>query len=183
MISGDLQWKALLKKPFSIFRGTGPCPGFLKKARLTALHPDMSETVLHERILRNCGGDLENAIRRIFIKPFSTEYYINAMEDITTRTKIGRNWYKPPMDNEASGKLISRPNKPQDRAPLKSHKFESTSHLSDTCSKKTGINKIEIEKAEYTKETKDLSLHKSDSKPSEEELLYKLSIKNINIFF
>ncbi|MBW0526730.1 hypothetical protein O181_066445 [Austropuccinia psidii MF-1] len=41
-----------------------PMPWFLKqKDRLTALHPDMSETMIHETILRICGGDLEHAIR------------------------------------------------------------------------------------------------------------------------
>ncbi|MBW0460915.1 hypothetical protein O181_000630 [Austropuccinia psidii MF-1] len=69
-----------------------PMSWFLKqKDRLTALHPDMSETMIHKRILRKCGGDLEHAIGSRCIEPFSTEDYINAMEDITTRTKIGRN--------------------------------------------------------------------------------------------
>ncbi|MBW0557426.1 hypothetical protein O181_097141 [Austropuccinia psidii MF-1] len=79
-----------------------------QKDRLTALHPDMSETMVHKRILRKCGGNLEHAIRSKFIEPFSTEDYINAMEDITTRTKIGRNWYKFPIDNKNSGKPISK---------------------------------------------------------------------------
>ncbi|MBW0505437.1 hypothetical protein O181_045152 [Austropuccinia psidii MF-1] len=64
-----------------------PMSWFLKqKDRLTALHADMSETMVHKRILRKCGGDLEHAIRSRFIEPCSTEDYINAMEDITTRT-------------------------------------------------------------------------------------------------
>ncbi|MBW0479049.1 hypothetical protein O181_018764 [Austropuccinia psidii MF-1] len=68
-----------------------PMSWFLKqKDRLTALHPDMSETMLHKRILKTCGGDLEHAIRSRCIEPFSTEGYINSMEEITTRTKIGR---------------------------------------------------------------------------------------------
>ncbi|MBW0515430.1 hypothetical protein O181_055145 [Austropuccinia psidii MF-1] len=69
-----------------------------QKDRLTALHPDMSGTMVHKKILRKCVGDLENAIRRRCIEPCYAEYYINAMEDITTRTKIGRNWNKPPID-------------------------------------------------------------------------------------
>ncbi|MBW0511483.1 hypothetical protein O181_051198 [Austropuccinia psidii MF-1] len=114
---------------------------FLKqKDRLTALHPDMSETMGPKRILRRCGGDIENAIRRRCIEPCSTQDYINAMEDITTRTKIGRNWYKPPMDNKPSGKPIPKPNKPHDKAPLKCHKCGSTSHLANTCPKKTTFN-------------------------------------------
>ncbi|MBW0567794.1 hypothetical protein O181_107509 [Austropuccinia psidii MF-1] len=90
-----------------------------QKDRLTALHPEMSEKMVHKRILIKCGGDLDHAITSRFIEPFSTEDHINAMEDITTRTKIGRNWYKSPIFNKASGKPISKPNKPQDRFPLK----------------------------------------------------------------
>ncbi|MBW0554327.1 hypothetical protein O181_094042 [Austropuccinia psidii MF-1] len=141
----------------------------------------MSETMLHKRILRKSGGDLEHAIRSRCIEPFSTEDYINAMEDITTRTKTGRNWYKPPMDKKTSGKPIPKPNKPHEKAPLKCHKCGSTSYLANTCPKKTRINEIEIEK-DYTKETKDVYVHESDADSSEEEELPdELSIENINV--
>ncbi|MBW0543316.1 hypothetical protein O181_083031 [Austropuccinia psidii MF-1] len=73
-----------------------------QKDRLTALHPGMSEIMFHKRMLRRCGGDPEHAIRRRCLEPFSTEDYINSMEDITARTKIGINWYKPPIDNKTS---------------------------------------------------------------------------------
>ncbi|MBW0555878.1 hypothetical protein O181_095593 [Austropuccinia psidii MF-1] len=136
---------------------------FLKqKDRLTALHLDISETMVHKRILIKCGCDLDHAIRSRCIEPCSTEDYINAMEDITTRTKIGRNWYKPPMDNNSSGKPIPKSNKPHDKAPLKCHKCGSTSHLANNCSKKTRINEIEIEKDD-TKEIYDVPVHESDS--------------------
>ncbi|MBW0566119.1 hypothetical protein O181_105834 [Austropuccinia psidii MF-1] len=162
-----------------------PMSWFLKqKDRLTALHPDMSETMIHKRILRKCGGDLEHAIRSRCIEPFSTEDYINAMEDITTRTQIGRNWSKYPIDNKTNGKTISKPNKPQDRLPWKCHKCGSTSHLASTCPKKTRVNEINVEKVGDTKETTDVSLHESDSEPSEEEELPEdLSIENINVSF
>ncbi|MBW0528676.1 hypothetical protein O181_068391 [Austropuccinia psidii MF-1] len=91
-----------------------PMSWFLeKKDRLTSLNPDMSETIINISILRKFGGDLEDAIRSRFIEPCSTENYISSMEDITTKTNIGRNWYKPPIDNKAGGKPISRPNRPQ----------------------------------------------------------------------
>ncbi|MBW0529217.1 hypothetical protein O181_068932 [Austropuccinia psidii MF-1] len=138
-----------------------------QKDRLTSLHPDISETMVHKRILRKCGGDLEHATRSRCIEPSSTEDYINAMEDITTRAKIGRNWYKSPNNNKTSGKPISKRNKPQDRPPLKCHKCGSTSHLANTCPKKTRINEIEIVKDD-TKETNDVHVHESDSEPSEE---------------
>ncbi|MBW0529214.1 hypothetical protein O181_068929 [Austropuccinia psidii MF-1] len=98
--------------------------------------------------------------------------------------KIGRNCYKPLIDNTTSGKPISRPNKPQGRAPLKFHKGGSTLNLADTCLKKTRIKEIEIEKEDDTKEKNYLSLHESDSEPSEEEELPdQLSIENINVSF
>ncbi|MBW0551331.1 hypothetical protein O181_091046 [Austropuccinia psidii MF-1] len=133
-----------------------PMSWFLKqKDRLTALHPDMSEKLVHKRILRKCGGEPEHAIRSRFIETCSTEDYIDAMEDITTRAKIGRKWYKPPMDNKTSGKPNPKPNKTHDKAPLKCKKCGSTSHLANTCPKNTRINEIEIEKDD-TKETKDV---------------------------
>ncbi|MBW0550939.1 hypothetical protein O181_090654 [Austropuccinia psidii MF-1] len=106
------------------------------------------------------------------------------MEGITTRAKIGRNWYKSPIENKTSGKPILKPNKPQDRLPLKCHKCGSTSHLANTCPKKTRINEINVEKVEDTKEATDVSLYESDSEPSEEEELPdELSIENINVSF
>ncbi|MBW0477252.1 hypothetical protein O181_016967 [Austropuccinia psidii MF-1] len=106
------------------------------------------------------------------------------MEDIMTRTKISIKWYKPPLDNRISGKQFSKPNKRQNREPLKCHKCGSTSHLADTCPKKKRINEIEIEKTEDIKETNDVSVNESDSEPSEEEELPdQLSIENINVCF
>ncbi|MBW0577396.1 hypothetical protein O181_117111 [Austropuccinia psidii MF-1] len=74
------------------------------------------------------------------------------------------------------GKKIPNPNEPHDKAPLKFHKCGSKSHLADTCPKMTRINEIEIEKG--------LSVHESDSEPSEEEELPdELSMENINVSF
>ncbi|MBW0550887.1 hypothetical protein O181_090602 [Austropuccinia psidii MF-1] len=68
-----------------------PMSWFLKqKDRITVLHPDMPETIIHKSIWRKCGGDLEHAIRSRCIEPFSSEDYINVMEDIINKTRIGR---------------------------------------------------------------------------------------------
>ncbi|MBW0546968.1 hypothetical protein O181_086683 [Austropuccinia psidii MF-1] len=129
-----------------------PMSWFLKqKDRLTALHPDMSEIMIHKRILRKCGDDLEDAIRSRFIEPCSTEDNINSMENITIRTKIGRNWYKPPMDNKTSGNQIPKSNKPHDKAALKCHECGSTSNLGNTFLNNTRMNKIEIIKLKTQK--------------------------------
>ncbi|MBW0507830.1 hypothetical protein O181_047545 [Austropuccinia psidii MF-1] len=106
---------------------------FLKqKDILTALYPDMSETMIHKRILRKCGGYLEYAIRSRCIEPCSTEDYINAMEEITSRKRIGRNGYKHPMDNKTNWKPIPKPNKPHDKSPLKCNICGSSSYLANT---------------------------------------------------
>ncbi|MBW0594159.1 hypothetical protein O181_133874 [Austropuccinia psidii MF-1] len=64
---------------------------FLKKAeRLNTLYPEMSQKMVH--ILKKCGGEIEHALRSRCIEPCSTEEYIHALEDIVTRTKIGRTW-------------------------------------------------------------------------------------------
>ncbi|MBW0533262.1 hypothetical protein O181_072977 [Austropuccinia psidii MF-1] len=103
-------WRSKMENSFkeSIFNieKDRPISRFLKqKDRLTSLHPDMSETMIHKRMLRECGGVLEHAIRSRCIEPCSTEDYIDAMEDITTRSKsegIGINpqWTPTPVGNQ-----------------------------------------------------------------------------------
>ncbi|MBW0500627.1 hypothetical protein O181_040342 [Austropuccinia psidii MF-1] len=94
MTPGDLKLEHSSEEAIFYIERNRHMSWFIKqKDRLTTLHPDIFETMVHERILRNCGGDIE---------PFSTEDYINSMEEITTRTKIDRNWYKPPIDNQPS---------------------------------------------------------------------------------
>ncbi|MBW0505846.1 hypothetical protein O181_045561 [Austropuccinia psidii MF-1] len=106
------------------------------------------------------------------------------MEDITTTTKSGRNWFKHPMDNKTSGKPIPKLNLPHDKDPLKCHKWGGTSHLASTCPKNTTINEIEIDKLEDTKETNNVFLHDSDAENSEEEEAQdKLKIENMNVSF
>ncbi|MBW0572003.1 hypothetical protein O181_111718 [Austropuccinia psidii MF-1] len=77
-------WRIKMENSFeeSIFniKTDRPMSWFLKqKDRLTALHPDMSEAMVHKIILQKCGGDLEHAIRSRCIEPYSTEDYINSM--------------------------------------------------------------------------------------------------------
>ncbi|MBW0463720.1 hypothetical protein O181_003435 [Austropuccinia psidii MF-1] len=157
-----------------------------QKDRLTAPHPDMSGIMVHKRILRKFAGDLANVIKRRCIEPFPKYNQINAMEEITTRSKISRNWYKTPIDNQTSGKPISRerPNKPQDRDPLKFYECGIESPLANNCPKKTKINEIGLEKMQDTKEKNEVTVQDSDSEPSEEEgLSDELTIESINVSF
>ncbi|MBW0526597.1 hypothetical protein O181_066312 [Austropuccinia psidii MF-1] len=75
----------------------------------------MSQKMVHMKILKKCGRELEHSLRRRFIELCSTEEYINALEDIVTMTKIGRTWKK--LDIEIPNKPFSKEDKP--REPLK----------------------------------------------------------------
>ncbi|MBW0546563.1 hypothetical protein O181_086278 [Austropuccinia psidii MF-1] len=51
-----------------------PLTWFLKqKDRLSALHPDMSDSMINMKILRRCGGEQEHAIKCRFVEPCSKE--------------------------------------------------------------------------------------------------------------
>ncbi|MBW0533010.1 hypothetical protein O181_072725 [Austropuccinia psidii MF-1] len=113
-----------------------PLTWFLKqKDRLSALHPDMSYSMINMTILRKCGGELEHAIKSRCVEPCSTEDYINAMEDIITRTRIGKTWNRVPIESKMVSKT-SREDKRPERPVLKCHRCGSTSHLANTCTKK-----------------------------------------------
>ncbi|MBW0541681.1 hypothetical protein O181_081396 [Austropuccinia psidii MF-1] len=94
---------------------------FKQKGRLYALHPDISDTMINRKILRKCGRELEHAIKCRCVEPCSTEDYIDAMEDIITRTRIGRTWTKIPMESKMVP-MTSREDRKPERPVLKCHK-------------------------------------------------------------
>ncbi|MBW0546518.1 hypothetical protein O181_086233 [Austropuccinia psidii MF-1] len=114
-----------------------------KKDRLSALHPDISDTIINMKILRKCEGELGHAINCRCVEPCSTEDYINAMEDMITRTRIGKTWTKISMESKMVPKMSREDRKPE-RPVLKCHKCGSTSHLANTCTKKTKINEAQV---------------------------------------
>ncbi|MBW0590185.1 hypothetical protein O181_129900 [Austropuccinia psidii MF-1] len=99
----------------------------------------MSDTMIHMKIMKKCGGELEHAIKCRYVEPCSKEDYINTMADIITRTRIGKTWTKIPMEPKMFPKIYREDRKPE-RPVLKCHKCGSTSHLANTCTKKTKIN-------------------------------------------
>ncbi|MBW0482084.1 hypothetical protein O181_021799 [Austropuccinia psidii MF-1] len=62
---------------------------FKQKDRLTALYPDMSEFMIHRKILRQCGGDLENSVKSGTTEQSSEEDIIDILEEVPTITRIG----------------------------------------------------------------------------------------------
>ncbi|MBW0560814.1 hypothetical protein O181_100529 [Austropuccinia psidii MF-1] len=126
---------------------------FLKqKDRLSALHPYMSDSIINMKILRKCGGELEHAIKLRCVEPCSREDYINSMEYIIIRTRIGKTWTRVPMESKMVSKN-SREDKRPERPFLKCHKCGGTSHLANTCTKRTKINEAQvIEEVQCTEE-------------------------------
>ncbi|MBW0503406.1 hypothetical protein O181_043121 [Austropuccinia psidii MF-1] len=49
----------------------------------------MSEFMIHRKILKQCGGDLEHAVKSRNTEQSSAEDIINILEGVTTRTRIG----------------------------------------------------------------------------------------------
>ncbi|MBW0565248.1 hypothetical protein O181_104963, partial [Austropuccinia psidii MF-1] len=153
---------------------------FKQKDRLSALYPDMSDTMINMKILRKCGGELEHAIKSRGVEPCSTEDYINAMEDIITRTRIGKTWTKVPMKSKIISKSPREDRKPE-RPVLKCHKYGSTSNLANACTKKTRINEVQvIEKVQCTEEKEQSD---QDSAISEDTPVEDYPIENSTAFF
>ncbi|MBW0486011.1 hypothetical protein O181_025726 [Austropuccinia psidii MF-1] len=85
------------------------------------------------------------------------------MEDIITRTIIGRTWTRIPMESKMVP-TTSREDKRPERPVLKCHKCESTSHLANNCTKKTKINEVQfIEEVQCTEEKEESDLDSSVS--------------------
>ncbi|MBW0513014.1 hypothetical protein O181_052729 [Austropuccinia psidii MF-1] len=140
----------------------------------------MSDSIINIKILRKWGGELENAIKCRCVEPCSTEDYINPMEFIITRTRIGKTWVRVPMESKIVSKT-SREDKRPERHVLKCHKCGSTLDLANTCTKKTKINEVQvIEEVQCTEEKGESDL---DSAVSDDTPLEDYSIENITASF
>ncbi|MBW0544735.1 hypothetical protein O181_084450 [Austropuccinia psidii MF-1] len=128
---------------------------FQKKDRLTALYPDMSEFMIHRKILRECGGDLENAVKSNTIEKYSAEDIINIYEEATNRTRIGSSRvnlktrfntpWKDSADKNPTANSDNMKYKPADII-RKCHLFQRTKDLANACPRKGKINEIGIQK-------------------------------------
>ncbi|MBW0576858.1 hypothetical protein O181_116573 [Austropuccinia psidii MF-1] len=152
----------------------------IQKGRLSALHPDMYDSMINMKILRKCGGEKENPTKCKFVEPCSTEDYFNAMEDTITRTRIGKTWTRVPMESKIVSK-ISRKDKRPERHVLKFHKCGSTPNLANTCTKKAKINEVKvIEEVQCTAEKEESDL---DPAVSEDTPVEDYPIENLMAFF
>ncbi|MBW0515228.1 hypothetical protein O181_054943 [Austropuccinia psidii MF-1] len=118
---------------------------FLKpKERLSALHPDISDSMINMKILRKSRGVLEYAIKCRCVEPRSREEYMNEMGDvIITRPRISKNWTRNPMESKIVLNTSEEERRPE-RSVLKLHKCVSTSQTENTRRKKTKINEAQV---------------------------------------
>ncbi|MBW0529512.1 hypothetical protein O181_069227 [Austropuccinia psidii MF-1] len=168
-----------------------PLPWFCQqKDRLKALYPDMSEFMIHRKILRQCGGDLEHAVKSRTTEQSSAEDIVNILEEVTTRAKIGssRVNLKTRLNTHWKDSVEKNPKENSNNLKYKyadtirkCHICQSTTHLSNTCPKRGKINEIDIEK-EPDVEKDDVIKENSDDKSS---IFSKSSkgIENINATF
>ncbi|MBW0558156.1 hypothetical protein O181_097871 [Austropuccinia psidii MF-1] len=161
-----------------------------QKDRLTALYPDMSEFMIHRKILKQCGGDLEHAVKSRTTEKYLAEDIINILEEGTTRTEIVSSRvnlktrfntpWKDSVDKNTEENANNVKYKSSDTV-RKCHICQSTTHLANTCRKRGKINEIDIEKEPYV-EKDDIIDDNSDDKSSIFSKYLK-DIENINATF
>ncbi|MBW0555670.1 hypothetical protein O181_095385 [Austropuccinia psidii MF-1] len=107
----------------------------------------MSELMIHRKILRQSGGDLEHSV-----KSRTTE---KSSEEVTTRTRISSStvnlktrFNTPWKDYVDKNPKENSNNVKYESADIirKCHICQSTTHLANTCPKRGKINEIDIEK-------------------------------------
>ncbi|MBW0551786.1 hypothetical protein O181_091501 [Austropuccinia psidii MF-1] len=147
---------------------------FQQKDRLTELYPDISEFIIHRKILRQCGGDLEHSAKIRTTEQSSAEEIINLLEEVTTRTIVGssrmslKTRFNTPWKDSVDKNLKENSNNIKYKSEVvirKCHIFPSTTHLANTCPKKGKINEMDIEK-EPDVEKDEVNGDNSDDKSS-----------------
>ncbi|MBW0500689.1 hypothetical protein O181_040404 [Austropuccinia psidii MF-1] len=121
------------------------------------------------------------------------EEYINALEDIVTRTKIGRTWKR--LDTKSPNKPFIKKDKPKEafkpntsniNEQRKCHKCGGIGHLANNCLKKEKINEIvetedhndKEEESDFEKDTEE-----SETSESDEIIIINAQINNIDLIF
>ncbi|MBW0568521.1 hypothetical protein O181_108236 [Austropuccinia psidii MF-1] len=133
----------------------------------------MSEFMIHRKILRQCGGNLEHAVKSRTTEKSSAEDIINILQEVTTRTKIGSSrvnlktkFNTPWKDSVDKSPKVNSNNLKYKSADTirKCHICQSTTHLSNKCPKRGKINAIDNEKEPDEKD--DIIEENSDDKSS-----------------
>ncbi|MBW0531286.1 hypothetical protein O181_071001 [Austropuccinia psidii MF-1] len=163
-----------------------PLTWFLKQVEIfNALYPEISQKMAHMKILKKCGGELEHALRSRCIEACSTQEYINALEDIVTRTNIGRTWKKvdikspkKPSIKKDNPRETFKPNTPSNDQ-RKCHKWGGNGTSANNCLKKENIKEI-LETNDHNDKEEE-SDSKKDTEDSETSEIDGINIMNAQI--
>ncbi|MBW0549846.1 hypothetical protein O181_089561 [Austropuccinia psidii MF-1] len=151
----------------------------------------MSEFVIHRKILRQCGGDFEYAVKSRTTEKSSDEDIINVLEEVTTRTRIGSSRvnfktrfntpWKDSVDKNPKANFNTMKYKSADLI-RKCYICQSTTDLANSCPRKAKNNEIDIEKEPDVGKDDEVIEENSDDKSSifSESSKY---IENINANF
>ncbi|MBW0495459.1 hypothetical protein O181_035174 [Austropuccinia psidii MF-1] len=135
----------------------------------------MSEFMIHRKSLRQCGGDLEHAVKSRTTEQSSAEDIINILEEVTTRTRIGSSrvnlktrFHTPWKDSVDKNPKANSNNVKYKSAVIirKCHIFQSTTHLANKFPKRGKINEINIEKEPDVEKEDNIIEENSDDKSS-----------------
>ncbi|MBW0552766.1 hypothetical protein O181_092481 [Austropuccinia psidii MF-1] len=141
----------------------------------------MSEFMIHRNILRQCGGDLENAVKSRTTEKCSEEDIINVLEEVNIRARTGSSrvnlktrFNTPLKDSVDKNPKINFNNIKYKSADvmIKFHIFQRTTHLANSCPKNGKSNQIYIEKdSDFEKD--DVIVENADDKSSIFSLIFK----------
>ncbi|MBW0516050.1 hypothetical protein O181_055765 [Austropuccinia psidii MF-1] len=115
----------------------------------------MSEFMIHRKILRQGGGDLEHDVEIRTMEQYTEQDIINILEEVTTRARIGssrvnlKTRFNTPWKDSVDKNTKENSNDIKYKSAdvmIKCHICQSTTHLANTCPKKGKIIEIGIEK-------------------------------------
>ncbi|MBW0529467.1 hypothetical protein O181_069182 [Austropuccinia psidii MF-1] len=137
------------------------------------------------KILKKCGGELEHSPRSRFIEPCSTEEYINEIEDIVTKSKIGRTWKKLDIKSPNKPREPFKPNTLNTNEQRKFHKYGGIVHLANNFLKKEKMNGIMETEDNNDKDESDSEKYTEDSETSESDEIniINVQINNIDLIY
>ncbi|MBW0590409.1 hypothetical protein O181_130124 [Austropuccinia psidii MF-1] len=144
-------------------------------------------------MFKKFGGELGNSLRNRCIEPFSTEEYINALEEIVKRKEIGRNWKE--LDIKSPNKAFIKKdkpretfktNKPRSNEKRKCHKCGGIGNLANNFLKKEKINEIGEKEDHNDKEEEydsEKETEESETSESDEINIINSQINNIDFIY
>ncbi|MBW0571228.1 hypothetical protein O181_110943 [Austropuccinia psidii MF-1] len=107
----------------------------------------MPQKMVNTKICKKCRGELKDSLRSRYTEPCSTQEYINALEEIETRTKSGKTWKKSDIKSPHKASIkkdkLKEHSKPKNtNEKRKFHKCGGIGNLANNCLRKAKIIEI-----------------------------------------